>query len=239
MKSKNIEFRNFKLDMDFEEVFSNNKWKYTPKVNYIVCLTNKEEVFEKFSKRKKRQIRKALRGGVVINYDKSRKNAEGVYVIIKEIYRINFDEFLLPLPDLDFLLNLLSLENSGVTTVYYNDKIIAGEFWVSDGKTIYGWFGGGLNEIYKNQYPMSVSNWATMMYGVENDFKFYDFGGAGIKGKENRLRKFKSAFGGELIENGMFSKINLPLVYKIENKIFKSITKIFNNFNIFTNKGNY
>ncbi len=220
-KTKHIEFRNFFLNKEFKQVFLKNKWRYTPKVKYIVNLTSEDEVFSRFKANKRTQIRKALREGVEISYEKNHENVKGVYDILKNIYRINFDTFLLPLPNLNFLFNLILLENVGLTTIRYENKIIAGEFYLIDDSTIYGWFGGGLNVEFKNQSPMSVSNWATMKYGLQNNIKKFDYGGAGLKNKENRLGKFKSAFGGELIENGMFSKINLPFLYGIENKLFK------------------
>lgn len=222
-KTKNIEFRNFFLDIDFKEIFIKNNWKYTPKVNYIINLTTEDEVFKNFHRNKRKQIRKALREDIQISHDKTFENAKGIYDVLENIYKINFDEFLLPLPDLNFLLNLLSLENTGLTAVRCKGKVIGGEFFLFDTVTIYGWFGGGLNIEYKKQSPMSVVNWATMKYGLEKGLQFFDYGGAGIKGKENRLRIFKSAFGGELIENGMFSKINLRYLYKAENKIYRLV----------------
>jgi len=217
LKSKYIEFRNLYLDESFKEIFAKNKWRYTPKVNYVVSLTTEKEVFSRFNRNKRKQIRRALKEDIQISHDKTHGNIKGVFDVIKIIYLKNFNDFLLPLPDLSFLMNLLVLKQAGLTAVIHNDKVIGGEIFLMDEKVIYGWFGGGLNVEYKKQSPMSVSNWATMKYGLENNLKVFDYGGAGIKDKENRLREYKSAFGGELIENGMFSKINLPFVYKIEN----------------------
>ena len=224
-KSKYIEFRNFGSDLNFKQGFIKNKWKYTPKLNYIIDLTSEEEVFNKFGTSRRKQIRKSLREGVEISYEKSNENIKGVYDILLNIFKTNDKVMALPIPDLEFLSDLLLLKGSGIATVKFNNNIIGGGFFLYDDKIIYNWFRGGLNRDYNKQSPDAVVDWAIMKFGIENNISLFDFGGAGTKGWDNRLRTYKSRFGGELIENGMYSRINFPLLFRIENKLSRILNK--------------
>lgn len=225
-KSKYIEFRNFGSDLTFKQDFLNNKWKYTPKLNYIIHLTSEEEVFSKFSSSRKRQINKAIKEGVEISFKKTNENIKGVYNILSAVFKVNDKVMILPIPDFTFLSNLLLLDNSGIVTLRYDHKIIGGAFFLFDQNSIYLWFRGGLNREYNKQSPDAVVDWAVMKFGIKNKITFFDFLGAGTKGQENRLRTYKSRFGGELIEIGMYSRVNFPLLFRIENKFSKILTKI-------------
>ena len=225
-KSKYIEFRNFRSDLFFKEEFINNKWKYTPKLNYIIHLTSEEEVFSKFSSSRRRQINKAIKEGVNISFEKTNENIKGVYNILSDIFKVNDKEMALPIPDFTFLSNLLLLDNTGIVTLRYDNKIIGGAFFLFDQNRIYHWFRGGLNREYNKQSPDAVIDWAVMKFGINNNIIIFDFLGAGTKGQENRLRTYKSRFGGELIEIGMYSRINFPLLFRIENKFSKILNKI-------------
>ncbi len=220
-KSKYIEFRNFQSDLFFKDEFLKNNWKYTPKLNYIIHLTSEEEVFNKFSSSRRRQINKAFREGVEISYEKTNENILGVYKILLNIFKVNDKEMTLPIPDFTFLSNLLLLNNSGIVTLRYHNKIIGGAFFLFDQGRIYQWFRGGLNRAYNKQSPDAVVDWAVMKFGIKNEIPLFDFLGAGTKGMENRLRTYKSRFGGELIEIGMYSRMNFPILYRIENKLSK------------------
>ncbi len=220
-KSKYIEFRNFRSDLIFKNEFVNIKWKYTPKLNILVGLDSENEVFNDFSASRRREIRKAYKEGVKISYDKTKENIEGVYKILLEIFRVNDKIMALPIPNLTFLSNLLLMNNARILTLRYDNKIIGGAFFLYDDKRIYHWFRGGLHREYNKQSPDAVIDWEVMKFGIENNLLIFDFMGAGTKGQDNRLRTYKSRFGGDLVEIGMYSKINFPLLFRIENKLHR------------------
>jgi lipid II:glycine glycyltransferase (peptidoglycan interpeptide bridge formation enzyme) len=54
-----------------------------------------------------------------------------------------------------------------------------------------------------------------MNWCCHNGYKVFDFGGAGIPGKEYGVREFKKQFGGKLVNYGRFEKIYRPAIKKI------------------------
>ena len=66
------------------------------------------------------------------------------------------------------------------------------------------------------------------MWGIDNNYEIFDFGGAGDPNKPYGVRDHKLKFSGELIEFGRFEKIHKPLMMKISKfglKIYKKIKK--------------
>jgi len=224
-KSKYIEFRNFRTDLILKDTFIKNNWKYTPKLNYFIHLVSEEEVYNKFDSSRRREIRRAYRDGVEVSYEKSQENLIAVYNILSGIFKMNDKVMALPIPDFAFLSNLLLLKNSRMVTLTYNNKVIGGGFFVYDNNRIYHWFRGGLNRDHNKQSPDAVVDWEVMKFGLEHKIPLFDYMGAGTKGQDNRLRKYKSRFGGELVEIGMYSRINFPLWFRIENKIIRTLRK--------------
>lgn len=230
------EFRNFYDETNLKEIFEVNRCKYIPYQNYIIKLTNEEEVFNKFNKERRRQIRKALREGVEYSYEKSLNNVLGVYKVLFEVY---IERVKKPLPKLEFFENLMLLELSGLISVTYNNKIIGGGFFLFDKDTIYDWYRGGLDSKYIHKYPSAVADWGIMRYGLNNEILRFDFMGAGVKDVEYGVRSYKSKFGGELVEFGRFSRINKPFLYFIASiglsfskKVIKLKKISFNNISI-------
>ncbi len=206
------EIRCLSVNESFKKIFYKRTWQYTPYQNYIINLSNEEELMQKITPEKRRQIRKSLKDGASFSYLKSEKNILGVYQILQEIYRNKVKK---PLPKFNFFLDLMKLEDAGVVAVIADDIVIGGGFFLKDKQTIYDWYRGGLDFEYKKLFPSTLAAWGVMNYGLSNKIQNFDFMGAGIKGQEYGVRKFKSQFGGILIENGRFMKINNSLFYNI------------------------
>jgi len=211
-KATYIEIRNFQDYSEFKEVYEIKNWKYIPYQNYKIALTNEDEVFALFNAEKRRQIRKALREGISISYGNTEENIINIYEVIAKIYN---DKVKKPLPSLSFFKDLMKLNNTNAAAVVFENKVIGGAFFLYDDNEIYDWYRGGLDYEYKKKYPSTVAAWAVMKYGLENKIYSFDFMGAGIKGEEYGVRKFKSQFGGELVEYGRFIKLYKPTLYKV------------------------
>ena len=218
-----IEVRNFYDASEFSSLYTRQNWKYIPYQNYKIALTDEEEVFAKFNSEKRRQIRKGLREGVAISYEKTKKNCEGIYNVIAKIYD---DKVKKPLPALTFFEGLMQLEKAGLAALYFENKIIGGAFFLYDKNEIYDWYRGGLDYDYKKKFPSTIAAWAVMKYGLENNIPNFDFMGAGIKGEEYGVRKFKSQFGGELIEYGRYMKLYKPTLYNVGKTGLKLLKKL-------------
>lgn len=216
------EIRNLSEKSYYKDAFLINEWDYLPYQDYIINLTTEEEVFSAFHNERRRQIRKALREGVQYDYSKSKENIIGVYNILFKVYveRVNK-----PLPNLEFFLNLMLLDSSGIITIIYQNEIIGGGFFLFDDHTIYNWYRGCLDTIYKHQYPSCVADWGIMKFGIEKRLKKYDYMGAGLKGVDYGVRNYKSKFGGELVEYGRFVKVNKPIQYYMALRVLEKMQK--------------
>lgn len=216
------EFRNLGNDLYLKENFVNNNWIYTPKLNYLIKLDSEEEVFSRFHKSKRQNIRKSLRTGIEVSHVKSEENIKAIFSLIKAVFIENDKKLTLPIPDHDFLIELMKLDNTGLSVVKHEDKIVAGGVFIFDDLTVYHWFRAG-NRDFKHLNPDSIADWSVMKFGIQKNLKLFDFMGAGRKGWENSIRTYKSRFGGELVENGMYSKASHPFIFRVQNKIRRMI----------------
>lgn len=221
--SRITEFRNLGKDPYLKGNFTKHKWEYTPKLNYLIQLDTEELVFSRFSKTKRREIRTSMKKGIEVSQIKTEDNIKFIYSILESIYKRNDKKLTLPIPDLNFFIELMKLNFTGLCMVSYAGKVIGGGFFIYDETYLYHWFRGGLNAEFGYLKPDSIVDWSVMQYGLKNGISFFDYMGAGRKGWENSIRDYKSRFGGELVENGMYSRASRPLLFRIQNKIRKMI----------------
>lgn len=211
-KSIYVEFRN-SFDYSFlKNLFRNEKWNYIPYQNYKIELKDNDSVFGRFSSEKRRQIRKSLREGAIISYDKNEDDLVSIHNILINIYKNKVKK---PLPSLSFFKGLMKVENAGISSIKYEGKVIGGAIFVYDGTCIYDWYRGGEDVEYKKQFPSTLAAWSVIEYGLLNKIPMFDFMGAGIKGESYGVQKFKSQFGGTLVEHGRFIKINNNGIYRL------------------------
>ena len=85
---------------------------------------------------------------------------------------------------------------------------------ILDGKCIYEFYVCGLDNNYKDQYPSVMATWAAIEYANNNGIPIFDFMGAGKKDENYGVKEFKARFGGELVEEGRYIKINNYFLYK-------------------------
>ena len=220
--SRYTEIRNLGHDLYLKDNFTNLNWTYTPKLNYLISLDSVEGLLSRFNSNKRRQIRQSLKNGVELCFKKTQENIKSIYDINSKIFLENDKKMTLPIPDLNFMIDLAKMKNSGLVVIKFEDQIIGGAIFIYDNITAYGWFRGSLRK-FKHLNPDSVLDWAVMKFGVEHQLKLFDFMGAGRKGWDNGIRRYKSRFGGELVENGMYSKASYPIIFRVQNKIRRMI----------------
>lgn len=216
------EFRNAFSFKEFDHVFRKHNYDYIPYQNFKIALTDEDTIFSGFKSEKRRQIRRSLKEGVEISYENSDANIQGVYEIIEDIY---LNKVKKPLPKLKFFAALANQELGNVIALYYKGKVIGGGFLVYDDRCVYDWYRGGMDREYKHQYPSTLAAWAVIKFGLDNELKEFDFMGAGIKGEEYGVRKFKAQFGGRLVEHGRYRQIYKTRLYNLAKRGLNTINK--------------
>ena len=214
-----IEMRNFHDYGRWKTVFKANGFAYQPHLNIQVACTAEHTM----SEQRQRQVRKALKNGVVIAEPQSEQEIRDWYQILRQLYRRKVRT---PLWSEAFFLQFYRSGVGKFLLVKYEGKVIGGMMCpIFAGKAIYEWYVCGLDEEYKEQYPSVMATYAAIEYAKQNDIPMFDFMGAGVPDKPYGVRDFKMEFGGEVVEHGRYLCVRKPLLYEIGKwgvKILKS-----------------
>lgn len=186
-------------------------FEYKKHLNFHVDCTDKEKMWERLSKTRQKQIRRAMRSGVEV-VEPAEEDVKKWYAILQEMYR---QKVKLPLLPMDFFLNAYRSGNAKYLMVKYKGEVIGGLMFEMDEKSVYEWYVCGLDSAYERQYPSVVATYAGMEYANTHGRRCCDLMGAGEPGVPYGVRDFKERFGGELVEHGRFVCVREPILYKI------------------------
>ena len=208
------EIRNLYSWSHHVDVFLKNGFKYESHLNYQISMANKD-IFEAFSKSKKRQIKVAQKNGVQIINNPDIDQIHQFYKILVKLYK---ERIYKPLPDWSFFKsfqdNIVEKEAGKYLLVQYNDQIIGGimlPFYKN--KMVYEWYVAGLDRDFKKAYPSIMATWAGIKYANDHGYASFDFMGAGIPSQTYGVREFKSKFGGQLLNFGRFTNSHLWMIH--------------------------
>lgn len=217
-----VEMRNFHDYSDFKSVFERTGFNWHPHLNYQIALTNIDEVFSGISDTRKRQIKQSFREGVIYQLTFDKQDIKDFYLILKHVYR---NKVRLPLFPFEFFETVVLKSFGKLLIVKCNNKVLGGILCVGTGNTLYEWFVCGLDKNITNIYPSVMATWAGIEYATKNDYKTFDFMGAGKPKIEYGVREFKARFGGKLVEHGRFRHVFNPLFFKVAEKYIHLIRK--------------
>lgn len=206
-----IETRNFNDYSRWKGAFEKAEFEYKRHLNFHVDCADKEQMWERLSKTRQKQIRRAMRNGVEV-IEPAEEDVKKWYAILQEMYR---QKVKLPLLPMDFFLNAYRSGNAKYLMVKYNGEVIGGLMFEMDEKSVYEWYVCGLDSAYERQYPSVVATYAGMEYANAHGRRCCDLMGAGEPGVPYGVRDFKERFGGELVEHGRFVCVREPILYKI------------------------
>ena len=91
---------------------------------------------------------------------------------------------------------------------------------------IYGWY-RGFERKYSHFLPNDLMVWHLLKWGVENNYRVFDFGGAGKPGQEYGPRQFKAKFGGELVNYGRSTCVHHPRMLKVSQASYELYRRLF------------
>jgi serine/alanine adding enzyme len=194
------------------QVFESLGFHFEDHYSYLVDLDlDPEVVFSRIHPTKRRQIRKAMREGVTVDPEPSRADLEGLYDLLRDLYRTRVRK---PLPAAPFVLDFGALSrdelNGKVFVVKSGVRVIGGIVCpVTRKETIYEWYVCG-DRAHDPLHPSLVATWAPIEWGCRNGLATFDFMGAGRPDEEYGVREFKKNFGGRLVNYGRFRKAHRP-----------------------------
>ncbi len=230
------EFRAQLPDQVFRKVAQCVGMSYVPHYNVINDCSDVEESSKIISESKRRQIKKALKSGVIIEENPSLAQVHAYYDILHDLYTNKIQKPLVTRSYFEYLYNNNKGNDDFCTKfllVIFEDKVIGGIVApVSEKKTIHEHYVAGLDQEYKNQYPSVMATWAAIDYASRNEIACFDFMGAGKPDEDYGVRDFKLKFGGELIEAGRYEYVPNRLKYLVAVKGFELYRKISGRFKV-------
>lgn len=208
-----IEMRNFNDYSRWKDRFEACGFAYQPHLNFHLDCSEESVIQRNMHESRRRQVRKGLASGAVIEEAKTEQEVRDFYRILEQLYRRKVKT---PLFGLEFFLAFFQQEWGKYLLVKYEGKVIGGMMCpILEGRTIYEWYVCGLEEPYREQHPSVMATYAAMQYAVEHGLPRFDFMGAGKPGDDYGVRAFKAQMGGQLVEHGRFLLIAKPLLYRI------------------------
>lgn len=221
------QFRNLWDCTSLKEIFKTHGFYYEAHLNIIVNLSSGEQrLWAGINPKRKNEIRKSQIEGTKFRIGNSIDDLSDCYTILKSVYK----RAKLPIPPYDYFkaLFLKSGENNGIKIfcAVYEERIIGCMIALVFKDVIYDYYAGANIEFY-NKHPNDLIPWEVFIWGINNGFSKFDFGGAGKPGVKYGVREYKRKFGGEFVDFGRFEKIHKPFLYSM-GKFALNLWKILN-----------
>lgn len=220
-----LQIRNLFNTENFKNYFEELGFNYIPHLDILMDLTQSEEAIKKgINSNRRGNINKSINKGTIfkelIGNDEIKKGIDLIHETYKRVK--------LPVPKSFFFLNAFKLLNKKkllrIFGAYVDNILIGVRFELCYKDTIYDWFAGS-NLDYKNRYPNDYLPYQILIWGKNNGFRIFDFGGAGKPNVPYGVREHKMKFGGELVEYGRYQIINNGLVYNAGKNFFQLLKK--------------
>ena len=221
------QFRNmWKHTEEEKQIFAKHGYIFEDHLDIIHDLAIAEnELLERVYSKRRYGIRRSKREGVTFSVENNLDGLKKCYQILEDVY--NYAK--LPLADYKFFENLFNFSNKKtglqIFTAKYKGKIIGCMLALIYENTIYDFYAGSLHDYYK-KYPNDLIPWEVFLWGKDNNYKLFDFGGAGKPNEPYGVRDYKEQYGGELVNWGRFEKVNKPFILKISKIGFEIWKKV-------------
>lgn len=214
-KSIFTQFRNLFEISFLRNEFQKSGYVYEDHLDIINDIAiSKEEIKSNLKRSAKKNYNKAVNKGLKIKLLSEVDEIKASYELIKETYK----RVKLPYPEYQFFENLYSiLFNKGFIKffgAFFEGTLISVRVELTYKTIIYDYF-TGTSENAKNKYPNDFIPVEIFIWGHDNKYKSFDFGGAGKPNVPYGVRDYKLKFGGELVEFGRFEKIHKPILFSV------------------------
>jgi serine/alanine adding enzyme len=208
------------------DVFLKNGYEYEDHLNIYIDLTKSQEVlWNELHTNRKKNLKKSTKALVEIKEIQQANELKDGYEILKEVYK-NANVPLAPEQFFKNAWNVLQKENLiKIFGAYHGRELLGIRLILCYKNVITDWYAGSFQKHY-NKYPNDLLLWEIFLWGRNNKYELFDFGGAGKPSVPYGVRDYKIKFGGNLVNFGRFENIHKPLIYKFS-LIGYSIWKLF------------
>lgn len=189
---------------------------YEPHLDIIHDLTiDRESIIRNISKNKRGNVHKSLNKGTIFREAGKDEWDRCIDLILGTYKRVG-----LPCQSRSYFKNAFGAMSDFVKVFVaeFDDTIIGTRVELCYKDLVYDWYAGA-DDNFKNCYPNDVLPYSILLWGKENDYKTFDFGGAGKPGVPYGVRDHKLKYGGQLVEFGRFERVNRKWVFAIASKV--------------------
>ncbi len=221
-----VETRNFNDYSRWHSVFEQSGFYYEPHYDVQVDTTSMDLVNSKLDRNRRRNIKKALDNGVVIDEKPNAEDLKQLYSMLEELYTTKVKTPLFPF---EFFEKLSRIPSSRFFLAKNAEgQLLGGLICVElEHRAVYAWLACGDDYNYKSLSPSVMVNYAGVSYAAREGIPRFDFMGAGKPDDGGYgVRDFKLKFGGELVEYGRNVYVCNQLLFgigKLGVKIFKKL----------------
>jgi serine/alanine adding enzyme len=219
------QFRNLWQWKENKTVFHQNGFTYKDHLDILMDLTQtEEELTRNLHKERRHNIRRAAKKGTTFQelHDLATIK-ESLNLIVETYKRVSH-----PMPPVElFTIAYMKLYKKKMVRFFavFNDgKIIGVRIVLTYKQLVYDWYAGSSFED-RNKYPNDFLPWEIILWGKQQGYTAFDFGGAGKPNVPYGVRDFKLKFGGKLFTFGRFTAVHKPLLMKLGKlgmKIYKN-----------------
>ena len=210
-----IETRNFNDYNLWQSVFEKTRFDYEPHYDVQVDTSSMELVNSKLDRNRRRNIKKALDNGVVIDEKPSPEDLKQLYSMLEELYTTKVKTPLFPF---EFFEKLSKIPSSRFFLAKNAEgRLLGGLICVElEHRAVYAWLACGDDYNYKSLSPSVMVNYAGVSYAAREGIPRFDFMGAGKPDDGGYgVRDFKLKFGGNLVEYGRYVHVCNRLLFSI------------------------
>lgn len=216
-----IEFRNLSHTLDGYKHFRTNKYFSINWLRVRNSLHSLENVEEKFSASRIRQIKSALKNGAEIMEATTIEEVQEFSRMLHKIYSFKIRKYF---PSMQFF-GLMDkwLISKGLAKIYivkYKGKIIGGSSCLYSKNNAYLWFSGGMTKTYAKQYPGVLAVWAALKDAKMRGCSHMEFMDVGLPFQKHGYRNFVLHFGGKQSSTRRWFKVRTNFLNNLLRKIY-------------------
>ena len=209
------EVRNLWETIDYHDFFILYKYKFSEHLNIHIDLSiSEEQLWKNLNSKRRNEIRKAYKNNVNFKLGNSVNELKESYNILKEVYQ----RAKRPLPEFSFFSLMYERLNGNSKLLNFlaikDDRIIGCMIAISYKDIIYDYYAGAYKLHYRD-HPNDLIPWEVFRWGKNNQYRLFDFGGAGKPDEAYGVRDYKKKYGGDFVNYGRYYKIHRPALYKM------------------------
>lgn len=183
---------------------------------YLNILVDTSQSRENLWKSVKRNRKDGINKGKKQGFQFSAINNHEVVVLFYNLLKSSYKKIKKPIPAIDHFYALqknIYKDNLVFFQLKYNSRDVISLLCFNDKSRLYAYYIGiEDNEELLRLKPVDYLYWQVLLWCHENGIHYFDWMGAGIKGKPYGVRDFKLQYGGDLFENGRMSRFSNKIV---------------------------